>query len=85
MARKENKKVEVNGKTYELQHPGVKWCWELSDRCTDPRTGNLLRTKYAEELFRHVVVDPDNLKLDDECFDNAHEPTELVQKIEDYL
>jgi len=83
MKKKENKVITVRGKEYELQHPGVKWCWELSDRCTD-RNGNLSRTKYAEELFKYVVVSPENLSLDD-SFEDMQEPAELVAEIEKYL
>lgn len=74
--------VTINGKKYKLQHPGVRWYMENTDRCRN-MNGVIQTAVYAQSLLDHVVTDPVGLKLDD--FDSVGELTELIQQIEEFL
>ncbi|MED3888143.1 hypothetical protein [Priestia aryabhattai] len=63
------KKVTVEGVEYTLQFPGHREQVRIQDRCTTDR-GTFSSEKMAEELFKHVIVDP---KVDWEYFDGNEE------------
>jgi len=82
MPKNDNKKVTVNGKDYVLQHPGVEWVVNHSDKCTNAQ-GNLVRAKYIQGLFDNIVVQPGDLKMND--FDTVQEMSQVVNEIESFL
>ena len=82
MAKNDNKKITINGEEYVLQHPGVEWVVNHSDKCTNSQ-GNLVRAKYIQGLFDNVVIKPAKMKMDD--FDTVQEMSEVVNEIESFL
>lgn len=82
MAKNDNKKVTVNGEEYVFQHPGVEWIVDHTDKCTNAQ-GNLVRKKYMQGLFDHVVVKPGKLTFND--FDSVQEMRDVVNEIESFL
>ena len=76
------KKVEIDGINYMLQKIPFKNYLEINDRCTN-KYGVLMKTSYAEELFKHCVVSP---KVTLSAFDNnAAAGMELVNEVESFL
>jgi len=74
--------ITVNGKTYKLQHPGIRWYMENSDRARG--AGGAIQTAvYAQSLLDHVVADPAGLTLDD--FESVGELEEVIRQIEEFL
>lgn len=51
------KEVTIEGVTYTLQHPGQRGFTQIQDRC-QMSEGRFSSEKFAEEIFKHVVVDP---------------------------
>lgn len=51
------KTIEVEGKEYTLQHPGVREGVKIRGRSKD-QFGNLDEEKYYDELMKHVIVQP---------------------------
>lgn len=82
MAQNDKKEITVNGEEYVLQHPGVEWVLEHTDRCTNAQ-GNLVRKDYIQGLFDHVVIKPKNLKVAD--FDDVSSMRDVVDEIEMFL
>lgn len=82
MAKNDNVKKTINGEEYHLQHPGVEWVVNHSDKCTNAQ-GNLVRAKYIQGIFDMVVIKPAKLKMDD--FDTVQEMSEVVNEIESFL
>lgn len=74
--------ITVNGKTYKLQHPGVKWYMDNTDRSRN-QAGVLQVSVYAQNLLDNVVTEPVGLKLDD--FESVGELEEVIRKIEEFL
>lgn len=72
----------IRGKTYKLQHPGVMWYLQNTDRSRD-QNGVLQTATYVQNLLDHVVTDPQGLKVDD--FESVDELMEVVREIEDFL
>lgn len=82
MAILAQKKVDIDGTSYTLQRIPFKSYLELNDRCTN-KHGVLMKTPYAEELFKHCVVSPHvTLATFDE---NVPAGMELVSEIESFL
>lgn len=76
------KEITIDEVTYTLQRIPFKSYLEINDRCTN-KNGVLMKTPYAEELFKHCVVVP-KVKLAD--FDeNVPAGMELVGEIESFL
>ena len=63
------KKVTIEGVEYTLQHPGHREAARIDDRI-QLQGGMVSTEKYAEELFKHVIVDP---KVSWEYFDGNEE------------
>ncbi|MCF8020865.1 MAG: hypothetical protein K9L62_15915 [Vallitaleaceae bacterium] len=82
MPKNDNKKVTVNGTEYHLQHPGVEWIVDHSDKCTNAQ-GNLVRKKYIQGLLDHVIIKPNNLTLND--FDTVSDMRDVVNEVESFL
>lgn len=74
--------VNIGGKEYVLQHPGVKWYLECTDRCKN-RNGVMLTAKYTEEMLENVVVDP-KVTLDD-FEDDVAAVEQLLAEIEKFF
>jgi len=70
------KKVEIKGQEYLLQHPGVRNVTKITDRIKN-KHGIPSDEKMADEMLTHVVVDP---KVRMESFDDYGEMSELVNK-----
>ncbi|MDE3837937.1 hypothetical protein C0966_00750 [Bacillus methanolicus] len=69
------KTITVEGIEYTLQHPGTREYLRIQDRA-QTETGVPSTEKLAEELFKHVIVNP---KVSFEYFDE-HEGFEEVLK-----
>lgn len=82
MPKNDNVKKTINGEEYVLQHPGVEWVVDHSDKCTNAQ-GNLVRKKYLQGLFDNVVIKPAKLTLD--SFDSVAEMRDVVNEIESFL
>lgn len=78
----DKKQFTHNGQEYVLQHPGVEWTVDHTDRCTNAQ-GNLVRKQYIQGLFDHVVIKPNDLKIGD--FDRVSDMREVVNEIESFL
>jgi hypothetical protein len=61
--------VEVEGIEYTLQFPGHREQTRIQDRCVNEK-GTISTEKMAEELFKHVIVNP---KVDWDYFDGNEE------------
>lgn len=72
--------VKVGGEKYPVQHPGVRWYIQHTDRSKDVQ-GNLQFEKYIDGLLENVVLK--DLDMDD--FDGVGELRELVDEIEKFL
>jgi hypothetical protein len=82
MAKGDKHEFTVNGNKYVIQHPGVGWVVEHTDKCTNI-SGNLVKKDYINGLLEHVIIEPKNLTLD--SFDTAQEMSQVVRKIESFL
>jgi len=82
MAKDDNVKATINGEEYVLQHPGVEWIVDHSDKCTNAQ-GNLVRKKYLQGLFDNIVIKPAKLIMND--FDTVEEMRDVVNEIESFL
>lgn len=51
------KTVKIEGKDYTFQHPGVREFVRIQDRIKDDN-GHPSNEKFAEEIFKHVAVEP---------------------------
>jgi hypothetical protein len=51
------KQVEIEGVVYTLQYPGARERMRIQDRA-QLEGGRMSSEKLAEELFKHVIVDP---------------------------
>jgi hypothetical protein len=63
------KQVEIEGVVYTLQYPGARERMRIQDRA-QLEGGRMSSEKLAEELFKHVIVDP---KVSFEYFDGNDE------------
>lgn len=83
------KQVTIEGQEFLLQHPGVRWYMNLTDRCRSNQFGVLMQEKYHDELLGSVVVKPDNVNsLDNFGPDKDYSGSilmELVKEIESFL
>lgn len=75
------KVVEIEGVKYTLQHPGSREYLRIQDR-TQNEFGVPSMEKMAEELFKHVVVDP---KVSIEYFDEHDGMDELIKEAMNFL
>lgn len=76
------KTVEVNGVEYKLQSIPYRSYLDIVDNNTNER-GILMKSTYADELFKHCVVSP-KVKLED--FDNDYASGyNLVNEVETFL
>lgn len=74
--------VEVKGKTYKLQSIPFKSFMDINDKNMD-KHGNLRRTGYVDDLFKHCVIEP-KVKMSD-FDDDFAAGMELANKIESFL
>ncbi|MBM7623648.1 hypothetical protein [Sporohalobacter salinus] len=75
------KQIEINGTKFTLQHPGVRWYINLTDRCRSNQFGVLLKEKYNDELLSHVVVKPDDIKSLDSFGPDGNYDTDTLGKL----
>ena len=81
MAKEGNKKtVKINGESYTMQNPGVRWYIKHTDKCKDAR-GNLSNEKYMDGLLEMVVIQ--DVSMED--FDKLSDLKELIDEIETFL
>jgi hypothetical protein len=81
------KEVTVNGHKFMVQHPGIRWYVNLTDRCKNHH-GVLQQEKYYDELFENVVVKPTGVSLDSFGPGKDYSGkilTELSEEIENFL
>lgn len=62
--------VEVNGQTYVLQHPGLRWYLETVDKNSPPGTTTPKQFLMLEAYLKTVVVDP---KVEIEDFEDPEQ------------
>ncbi|MBU5311914.1 hypothetical protein KQI38_07715 [Tissierella carlieri] len=76
------KTVKINGVEYKLQSIPYRSYLDIVDNSTNER-GVLMKSAYADELFKHCVVNP-KVKLED--FDNDYSSGyELMNEVETFL
>lgn len=75
------KTVPVGGTDYTLQHPGVRWYLQNTDR-HKTRGGNMNSEAYIGSLLENVVIEP-KVKIDD--FESLGDLEKLVSEIESFL
>lgn len=81
------KQIKVNGEEFVLQHPGVRWYINLTDKCKN-QFGVLQNEEYLDKLLENVVVDPQGLNLDSFGPDKDYPATimqDLKEEIENFL
>lgn len=79
MANTNFKQKEIttkSGKTYTLQHPGVRNVTRINDRVKNKHGVNS-EEKICDEMFKHVVVQP-KVTIDD--FEDYGEMVEIANK-----
>jgi hypothetical protein len=87
MARQ--KDVTVNGQKFKLQSVSPSWYYDLNDSCGNTGGGKHNSTKYMDEMFRNVVVQPAEVSgggmgyFDDK--DDLKTPELLIKEIESFL
>lgn len=74
--------VTIKGKEYVLQHPGIRWYIQLTDRCRNA-TGVIMQEKYIDALLENVVILP-RTRLEDFGPD-MEVMNELITRIETFL
>lgn len=67
---------EINGKKYICQFNGISAALKAVDDSYIEGTSNTSTVKMAEYLFKHVIVEPKNLEIDD--FDSMEEFNEVI-------
>jgi len=85
---KQPKEVTINGIKFKLQPVKPTWYWELTERCK--LTGeNSKTTKFMDELFKNVVVEPVGVRNDGLAYfdaeDDIQTPGELLSEIISFL
>lgn len=78
----EIKRADGGVDKYLLQYPGIRKAMEIIDNSTMPN-GQLARSIFADQLLKHVVVQPANLSLDD--FDEREGINQLVDAADEFL
>ncbi|MEY9097057.1 hypothetical protein [Paenibacillus sp. RC84] len=71
---KQKKFTTEQGKGFLFQHPGVRTVSKINDAAKN-KHGVVSEEKLAEEILKHVVVDP-KMKIDD--FDDYKEYSEVI-------
>lgn len=74
------KTINISGKNYTLQNPGIRWYIKHADKAKDAQ-GNLSNEKYIDGLLENVVLE--EVKIDD--FVSITELRDLIQEIESFL
>lgn len=86
MPKNDNKKITVSSgedeKEFVLQHPGIKWCMDHDYNCRD-RNGNIKTSDFIQGFLDHVVVKPNDFKIDD--FDSMQELNEFQDEVQKFL
>ena len=82
------KEVVVNGNKFMLQSVSPRWYFDLNDRCG--MTGGKRKTaEYIDELFKNVVIDPNEVSTKGfDYFEEAEDiltPEKLLGEIESFL
>lgn len=75
------KQVTVEGTEYTLQHPGTREYLRIQDRIQEG-TGIPSNEKLAEEIFKHVIVEP---KVNFDYFDENDGFEELFKEATTFL
>lgn len=75
------KQVEIEGTEYTLQHPGTRAYTQIQDRI-QREGGKMSSEKLAEELFKHVIVEP---KVDFDYFDEHDGFDEVIEEAMTFL
>lgn len=70
-------KKEINGKEYIAQFSGISAALRAVDESYIDGTNNTSMNKLAEYLFKHIIVEPKGLTVDD--FDSMEEFNEVVK------
>ncbi|WP_079908273.1 hypothetical protein [Paenibacillus sp. 32352] len=78
---KQKKYTSQSNKTYLFQHPGVRMVSKINDAAKN-KFGVVLEERLAEEVLKHVVVDP-KMKIDD--FDTYAEYKEIINKAYSFI
>jgi len=73
------KTITVGKKTFNLQHPGIRWAISVTDKCS--RNGQLQKEAYIDALFADVVLD--DYGIDD--FDSLEDLNKAVTEIESFV
>lgn len=67
---------EINGVKYKAQFSGISTALKAVDASYIEGTSNTSLEKLAAYLFKHIIVEPTNLSVDD--FDNMQEFNDVV-------
>jgi hypothetical protein len=85
MAKKGTQKtIEVEGKKYILQHPGVRFAVKMRDMAKD-HNGQLIEEKYYEEIMKHVIFTEDGGKTNWDYWDENEGFTEVMMEAVRFL
>lgn len=73
---------EINGKKYIAQFAGLSVSLKAVDSSYIEGTGNTSMEKMADYLFKHIIVEPKNLTVDDfEDIDEFNEVIAFARKV----
>lgn len=74
---------EINGKKYVAQFNGLSSALKAMDSCYIDGSSNLSTYKLAEYVFKHVIVEPKGLSIDD--FESLTEFNDVVTWAQDVM
>lgn len=75
-------KKEINGKEYTAQFNGISAALKAVDDSYIEGSSNTSTVKMAEYLFKHVIVEPKGLSIDDfDSMDDFNEVTQFARKV----
>lgn len=74
---------EIRGKEYTAQFSGLTAAMNAIDSCYIDGSSNISVLKLSEYVFKHVIVQPKNLAVDD--FDDIEELNEVVSWARDVM
>lgn len=73
---------EINGKKYTAQFNGISAALQAVDDSYIEGSSNTSTIKMAEYLFKHVIVEPKGLSIDDfDSMDEFNEVTQFARKV----
>ena len=68
---------EINGKKYVAQFSGLSAALDAAESSYIVDSSNISTKKFSEYVFKHIIVEPKNLSVDD--FDNMEEFNEVLK------